>query len=125
MLPLDLLVIFFLYFVSISGNLFYLTLRTLLFLVIVQKIARFAGIIENVGHDMTFKILNSSANKIVNRSNFRSANDYVSPNLRADHFSSPEVIKSLLCDKFKAEDSASKTTYEDVSLASFSVRPVP
>ena len=51
---------------------------------------------ENFGHDMTFKILNSSANKIINRSKTRPVNDSKSPNLRSNPVTSPEVIKSLL-----------------------------
>ena len=59
---------------------------------------------------MNFKILNSSTNKIMNRSKVRSTNDEKYPNLRADHVASPELIKSLRDDNFKDEDSASKTT---------------
>ena len=62
----------------------------------------FVVISENVGHDMTFKILNASTNKTINRSNVRSANDNKSPNLRADPETSPEVIKSLRLDKLEA-----------------------
>ena len=57
------------------------------------------GISENVGHDLTFKILNSSANKIINRSNVRPANDDKSPNLLADPITSPKIIKPLREDK--------------------------
>ena len=42
---------------------------------------RLVGISENVGHDMIFKILNSSTNKIINRSNVRSAKDKDNLNL--------------------------------------------
>ena len=55
----------------------------------------FVGISDNVGHDMNFTILNSSNNNVENRSKVMSANDDKSPNLRADHIASPEVIKSL------------------------------
>ena len=36
---------------------------------------RFVRISENIGHDVTFKILNISTNKIINRSNVTPAND--------------------------------------------------
>ena len=56
---------------------------------------RFMGISENVDHDVTFKILYVSTNKIINRSNVRSGNDNKYPNLRAYPATSPEIIKSL------------------------------
>ena len=55
----------------------------------------FAGISENVDHDVTFKILNSSTNKIINSSNVRSTSDKESHNLRANPLTSPEVITLL------------------------------
>ena len=55
----------------------------------------FVGISENVGHDMTFKFLNISTNKIINVSNVRSAHDKTSHNLRADPVTSAEVITLL------------------------------
>ena len=67
-----------------------------------EERGRFVGIIENVGRDMTFKILNSSTNKIINRSNGRPVNGDKSPNLRANPLTSPEVMKSLIGDKFNA-----------------------
>ena len=65
----------------------------------------FAGIIDNVGNDMNFNITNSSTNKIMNMSNVRHANDDEHLNLWDDHITSPETIKSLRDDDFKAEDS--------------------
>ena len=59
---------------------------------------------ENVGHDVTFKIINSSSNKIKNASNIRPITNSKAPNLRSDPATSPEEIKSLREDKFKAED---------------------
>ena len=59
---------------------------------------------------MTCKILNSSAKKIINRSNDRSSNDRISFNLRTNHLTSPEVIASLRDDQFKNEDSTSIRT---------------
>ena len=44
---------------------------------------------------MTFKIINISTNKIINRSAVRLKDDGRSPNLRADPLTSPELIKSL------------------------------
>ena len=61
------------------------------------------GISENVGHDVTFKILNSSTNKIINVSNVRPANDNASPNLRSDRVTSPGSIKLLRKDNFEAK----------------------
>ena len=58
------------------------------------------GISENFAHDMTFKIINSSPNKTINRSNVMPYNDDESPNLRTDPVTSPEVIKSHRGDKF-------------------------
>ena len=46
-----------------------------------EERGHFVGISENAGHDVTFKILNSSTNKIINRSNVRSAKHNKSPNL--------------------------------------------
>ena len=56
---------------------------------------RFVGISENVGHDMTFNTLNSSTNKIINRSAVRPAGDGKAPNLRAEPLASHEAIKYL------------------------------
>ena len=85
---------------------------------------------------MNFKILNSSTNKIINRSNVRLANDNRHLSLRANPVTSPEVIKSLREDKLEAEDPASetssnnedpgsKTSTNDSSSPSSSVRPMP
>ena len=52
----------------------------------------FVGISENVGHGVTFKIINSSTNKIINRSNGVAINYEKSPYLRANPLTSPEVI---------------------------------
>ena len=46
-----------------------------------EAYGRFVGISENVGHDMTFKILTSDTNKVINRSNVRPADDPASANL--------------------------------------------
>ena len=54
---------------------------------------------ENVSHGMNFKIMNSSTNKIINRSNVRSAKDKEHSNLRAEPLNCPEVISSLQKDQ--------------------------
>ena len=62
---------------------------------------------------MTFKILNSSTNKIINSSNVRSSNYDKSPSLLANPVTSTEVIKLLREVKFEAEDLASETSPND------------
>jgi hypothetical protein len=63
-----------------------------------EKSGRFVGIAENVGHFMTFKILNEDTKKIIFRSNVRSALDPKTKNLRLDPLSGetsiPVIIKS-------------------------------
>ena len=56
---------------------------------------RLVGASENAGHDMTFCIFNSAANKPINHSIVRPAGNAATPNLRADPLNSPEIIKSL------------------------------
>ena len=53
----------------------------------------FVGISENIGHDVTFEILNAFTYKIISRSYVRPADNNKSPNLKADPLMSPEVIK--------------------------------
>ena len=62
---------------------------------------------------MTFKILNSSTNKIINRSNVRLARDKASPNLRDDPVTSPKVITLLRGERLEAKDGASKTSQNE------------
>ena len=69
-----------------------------------EERVQFVRISENFGHYVTFKIPNSSTNKIINRSKFRPVNGSKYPNIRADPVTSPEAIKSLRKLKFKAED---------------------
>ena len=62
-----------------------------------EKLGRFVGIAEHVGHALTFKILTDDTLKIIHRSNIRSALNPASENLRAsmDHGEEvPEVVKS-------------------------------
>ena len=60
-----------------------------------EEHGRFVGTSENLGHDMTFKILTSDTNKVLHRSNVRPADDPVSANLRAEPLVVPKVAKSL------------------------------
>ena len=66
---------------------------------------------------MNFKILNSSTNKIINRSTVRPADDTNSPNLRADPPTSPEVIKSLHDDSITNPTETASNNDESPSLS--------
>ena len=81
----------------------------------------FVGISENVGHDMTFKIINRSTNKIINRSTVRPENDKKSPNLRADPLTSPEIIKSLHNDSIPNTDETASNDYDPPSSSKWSM----
>ena len=59
-----------------------------------EESGNFVGISENVGHDMTFSVLNTAANKVISRYNVRSEDDPTSPNLRIDPLTVPEVVRS-------------------------------
>ena len=89
-----------------------------------EERGRFVGMIENVSHGMTFKILNSSTNKINNRSNVRSINDNEHLNLRANPPSFPKVIVSLRDNHFEDEDSTSETNTENGSSTSSSTKHI-
>ena len=65
---------------------------------------------------MTFKILNSSTNIIINGSNVRSASDTESPNLMSDPVTSPEVITSLQREKSEDKDATSETSQNEEDL---------
>ena len=43
---------------------------------------------------MTFSILNTTINKVIDRSNVRLAGDFMSPNLRIDYLTTPKIVKS-------------------------------
>ena len=90
-----------------------------------EERGRSVGISENTGYHMTFKILNSSINNIINVSNFRSDKDDKNANLRSNHIASLEAITTLRDGKFKVEDPNSTTTAEDSSSTSSSSRPMP
>ena len=62
-----------------------------------EKLGRFVGISEHVGHALTFKVLTDDTKKIIHRSRIRSALNPKERNLRIDLTSddlAPEVIKS-------------------------------
>ena len=62
-----------------------------------EKVGRFVGIAESVGHALTFKILTEDTNKIIFRSKIRSASTPHGKNIRIDSIdnkSTPKVLKS-------------------------------
>ena len=59
---------------------------------------------ENVGHDMTFSILNTTTNKFIIRSNIRPAGESTFPNLRIDLLTTPDVITSRRLHSAHLED---------------------
>ena len=64
-----------------------------------ERLGRFVGIAEHVGHTMTFHILTDDTHRVLCCSNVRSALDPDSANLRAaspDGEDSPEIIKSVI-----------------------------
>ena len=79
-----------------------------------EERGRWIGISENVGHDVTFKILSDKTCKIIHRSNVRSANDPLESNIRLDPLTIPKVIKDK--HDIKGEDdspAADSTALED------------
>ena len=58
-----------------------------------EEKGRWVGISENVGHDITFKILSNTTRKIIHCSNVRSANDPLESNIRLDPLTIPKIIK--------------------------------
>ena len=59
-----------------------------------EETGRFSGISENVGHDMTFSIINTTINKIISTYNIRTVGEPTSPNLRINPLTAPEVVTS-------------------------------
>jgi len=60
-----------------------------------ESSGRFVGFSENVGHDMTFTILTDKTNKIIYRSEVRTAEDPTSANLRPENWGDKnEIIES-------------------------------
>ena len=49
-----------------------------------EKKGYWVGIAENIGNALTYKVLTDDTNKVITRSELRSANDPLTPNLRAD-----------------------------------------
>ena len=60
-----------------------------------EETRRFVGISENVGHVMTFSILNMTTNKVIIGSNFRPAGEPSSSDFRIEPLIALEVVKSL------------------------------
>ena len=54
----------------------------------------FVDISESIGHYMTFKILTDKSNKIIHRSNIRSADIPLEKNIRLDPLTIPSVVRS-------------------------------
>ena len=54
---------------------------------------RFVYMSENFGHYVTFKILADDTNQIIYRSNVRSAEDQLAPNLRIYPVTMPKFVK--------------------------------
>ena len=52
------------------------------------------GISENLGHEMTFSILNTTTNNVISRSNIRILGEPISPSLRIDPLTTLEVATS-------------------------------
>ena len=75
-----------------------------------EERGHFVGIRESFGHGITFKNLNTSTNKIINRCDVRLVNDKASSNLRADTVNSTEAITSLREDQLEAKDADSETS---------------
>ena len=77
---------------------------------------------------MTFSILNATTNKVVNRSNVRTAGDPASYNLRIDLLTTPEIVKSMYLpqniDYNEEASTYAKPNASDAS-ASSSKDPVP
>ena len=57
-----------------------------------EETGRLVGISENVGHDVTFSILNPTSNKVVIRYNVSPEGNHTSPNIGTDSMTTPEVV---------------------------------
>ena len=68
-----------------------------------EKRARFVGIAEHVGHAMTFKMFTDDTHKVITRSNVRSAEDPLSPNLRLDLFDGEEAKQNVITSRSGGE----------------------
>ena len=79
-----------------------------------EGVGRFVGIAENVGHKMTYKILNEDSGRIINRSIVRTAQFSSLPNRRAlarDGEEPPLVVRSR-SDDFKIDHPAPESKAE-------------
>ena len=78
------------------------------------------GISENVGHDMTFSILNTATNKVVSMSNVRLVDEPTSPNIRIDPLTTPNVVTSrhLPSVHLKSDEEAPAVTKDEAPNAS-------
>ena len=75
-----------------------------------ESLGYFVGISENVGHAMTYKILNPETNSIIFRSEVRSADSSTDPNRHltpsdGEELTPPTIIKSR-SDNFKIDSSS-------------------
>lgn len=70
---------------------------------------------------MTFKVLNTEANKVISRSNVRPANDN-NISLRAEPLTSPEIVKSLHAHPIPSENTSST---DESNSASAPKRAIP
>ena len=60
------------------------------------KQGHFVGIVEHVGHAMTFKILIDDTHKIIYGSNIRNTEDLNTPNLSLDLFDGEELVTQFI-----------------------------
>jgi hypothetical protein len=79
-----------------------------------EERGHFVGVSRNVGHAMTFKILADGSNKVIHRSNLRSAVTNSDPNLRLDPLDGeilppPSIVKSVQDDADDVSDDQVKT----------------
>ena len=81
------------------------------------------GVSENVGHVMTFSILNATTNKVISRHNIRSAGEPTSTNLRIDPLTTSKVVISRLpsSDDLKDNEEAPDDAKEKSPNDSFSL----
>ena len=55
---------------------------------------RLVSISENLGHDVTFSLLNATTNNVISRSNVMPTGEHASPNFIIFPLTAPEVVKS-------------------------------
>jgi hypothetical protein len=69
-----------------------------------EKRGHFVGISESVGHAMTFKILTDDTQKVIHRSNVRSALNPDEKNLRLDPLSSSDIVAPVIKSRHDSAD---------------------